>query len=208
MATIKYTFSWFWVALLALLSFAVVDIIGLTIGQGTFSTGVLIPIPSVAQTTRYVNVPIISDGAQCDIPLEATIGTWGPQYTVICTDNDTATMTLNVPSLPGWDAGTVTLTMKVIQDAADTNNLHVDATGRCVGDGEAPAAYPAETALDITGVSGADAPDSVTSAAMTLAGTCAAGDQLQFRVQVDAGGTTTAMATLHFIGFYVAYTEA
>jgi hypothetical protein len=41
--------------------------------------------------------------------------------------------------------------------------------------------------------------------AWTCAGTPAAGDMMYFRYQLDATGTTTAVATLHHVGFKMEY---
>jgi hypothetical protein len=41
---------------------------------------------------------------------------------------------------------------------------------------------------------------------VTPDGTCAAGDTLFVRFQIDATGTTTAVATLHFIAIKAEYT--
>jgi hypothetical protein len=63
-----------------------------------------------------------------------------------------------------------------------------------------------EIAMDITNMSGSNKIDKVTTAAITPNGTCTGGGKLlQFRWQMDATGTTTAVATLHVVGFKLEY---
>lgn len=168
-------------------------------------------IPSSAITTEVRSWPFnagffVSDGTQCADPTEVTVGSWGKQWAVICTDNDASTITVSFPSPDDWNAGTVTLRLHVIQDAASAGDLDGDVSGRCVGDGETPAAYGTEIAMDVT-VTGTDAVDQVTSAAITLAGTCSAGDFIQLQYQIEAAGTDTAVATLNIIGGVIEYTS-
>lgn len=148
---------------------------------------------------------LVSDGTQCLDHVLVIIGSWGEQPTIICADNDASIMTGTHMMPDGWDAGTVTFEIVYIQDAADTGVLNADVSGRCVGTGETPQAYGSEVAIDDAAVTGTDAMDATTSAAVTLAGTCAAGDLVQFQVALDATGTTTAVATLNFVGVKMEY---
>lgn len=183
---------------------------GVGTGNAVFESGAPIltgtnfsGIPSGAILTEVRDIPIAiaawnEDGTQCAEPAQVTIGSWGKQWSVICTDNDASTLTFTMKMPGGWDAGTVTLELTVIQDAADTGNLQADVSGRCTSDGETPAAYGTEVSLDDV-MTGTDAQNTVESAAITLAGTCAAGDLIQIQWQLDATGTTTAMATLNIV---------
>jgi len=146
-----------------------------------------------------------TDGTQCVAPAEVTIGSWGKMFTVICADNDASTMTGSAQMPDGWDAGTVTFELSYIQDAADTAIMNADVAARCAGATETPAAYGTEVAIDDAAVTGTDAMDNTTSAAVTAGGTCAAGDFLQWQIQV-AVETTTAVASLHFVGVKMEYT--
>lgn len=170
---------------------------GLTIG-----TGVVDPAMLAKQTkSMYWGAgSITADGTNCANPAEVTIGSWGKTSTIICTDNDGSTMTGTTVMPDGWDASTVTFELSYIQDAADTAVLNADVAARCAGATETPAAYGTEIAIDDAAVTGTDAVDMTTSAAVTAAGTCTAGDMLQWQIQLDATGTTTAVATLNFVG--------
>ena len=170
------------------------------------SIDVLVSTEVVTASVVFTAAGLSADGTNCADATEVTIGSWGKMPSIICTDNDASIVTATIPAMgDGWDASTVTVELIYIQDAVDALVLNADASGRCVGDTETPAAYGTEIALDDAAVTGTDAKDSVTSAAITLAGTCAAGDMVQIQVAIDATGTTTAMATLNIIGLKVEY---
>lgn len=146
-----------------------------------------------------------TDGTQCAAPAEVTINSGPKIWTIICTENDAATMHGSVKMPDSWDAGTITLEVVYIQTAADTGTIKLDAGAQCRGTGEAVSTWGTEVDMDSTGT-GSNKNDYATSAAITPTGTCAAGDMLYFRVQVDAtSNPTTAAATLNFVGFKMEY---
>jgi hypothetical protein len=147
-----------------------------------------------------------TDGTQCAAPAEATINSGPKIWTIICTDNDASTIYGSVQMPDSWDGGTVTFEHVYIQTAADTSALNGDIAAQCRGNSETPSStWGTEVAIDDAGVSGSNDNDFTVSAAVTPAGTCAAGDMLYFRYQLDATGTTTAVATLHHVGFKMEY---
>jgi hypothetical protein len=147
-----------------------------------------------------------TDGTQASAPAEVTINSGPKLWTIITTDNDAATIYCSVKMPDSWDAGTLTFTHSYIQTAADTSALNGDIAAQCRGNGEAPSStWGTEVAIDDAGVTGSNQNDFTTSAAVTPAGTCAAGDMLYIRYQLDATGTTTAVATLHHLGFLMKY---
>lgn len=147
-----------------------------------------------------------TDGTQCAAPAEVTINSGPKLWTIICTDNDASTIYGSVRMPDSWDAGTVAFTHVYLQTAADTGPINGDIAAQCRGNGEAPSStWGTEIAIDDAGVTGSNQNDMTTSAAVTPAGTCAAGDMLYFRYQLDATGTTTAVATLHHLGFTMEY---
>lgn len=150
-----------------------------------------------------------TDGTQCAAPAEATPVASGPKlWTIVCADNDGSTIHGSVRMPANWDAGTVTFTHVYLQTAADTGVLNGDISAQCKGNGEAVSStYGTEIAIDDAAVVGSGSNDMTTSAAVTANGTCAAGDMLYWKYQVDAGGTTTAVATLHNLAFILNYSE-
>lgn len=147
-----------------------------------------------------------TDGTQCAAPAEVTINSGPKLWTIICTDNDASTIHGQIKMPDSWDAGTVTFAHTYIQTAADTAVLNGDIAAQCHGNGETvDSTYGTEIAIDDAAVTGSNKNDVTVSAAVTPAGTCAAGDMLYWRYQVDAGGTTTAVATLHNVGFMMEY---
>ena len=169
-------------------------------------------IPSSAITTEVRSMSwsagaLNSDGTQCADPTEATIGSGPKQHTIICADNDASTFYGHTIMPDGWNAGTVTFELEYVQTALNTSALNSDITAMCRGDAEAiNSNWGSEQAIDDAGVTGSSGRDTTTSAAVTPHGTCAAGDSLWFRWQLDATGTTTAVATLHFLGVKMEYT--
>lgn len=148
------------------------------------------------------------DGTQCADAAKVTINSGPAQYTIICADNDASTIYGHVVLLDSWDAGTITFELEYLQTAADTNALNSDIACECRGAGETvDNTWGTEQAIDDAGVTGSNAVDHTTSAAVTCNGTCAAGDTIYWRLQIDATGTTTAVATLHILGMKAEYTS-
>jgi hypothetical protein len=147
-----------------------------------------------------------TDGTQCAAPAEVTINSGPKIWTIICTDNDSSTIYGSVGMPDSWDGGTVTFEHQYIQTAANTGALNGDIAAQCRGATEVPSStWGTEVAIDDAAVTGTNAIDHTTSAAVTPAGTCAGGDTLFFRYQVDATGTTTTAASLHHVGFKMEY---
>jgi hypothetical protein len=152
---------------------------------------------------------LYGDGTQCpERPTAVTINS-GPKIpTFICTDNNASRLTGSLLMPDDWDGGTVTLTHSYIQTAADTSALNGDAAAQCRGNGETVSStWGTEVAIDDAAVTGSNKNDLTTSGAITPAGTCAAGDMLYFYYELDATGTTTAVATLHHLGFRLTYSS-
>jgi len=149
-----------------------------------------------------------TDGTQCAPAAEVTINSGPKLWTIICADNNGSTIYGSIKMPDNWDAGTVRFAHVYIQTAADTGALNGDIAAQCRGNGEVPSStWGSEVAIDDAVVGGSNSNGMTTSAAATPAGTCAAGDMLYFRYQLDATGTTTAVTTLHTVGFYMYYTE-
>jgi hypothetical protein len=152
---------------------------------------------------------LYGDGTNCPAdPTAATINS-GPKIpTFICADNSSSILYGAMRLPDDWDGGTLTFQHVYVQTAADTNAVNGDVSAQCRGNGETPSStWGTAIAIDDAAVTGSNANDMTTSASVTPAGTCAAGDMLYFRYVLDATGTTTATATLHHLGFYVKYTS-
>lgn len=152
---------------------------------------------------------LYGDSTQCpERPTAVTINS-GPKIpTFICTDNNASRLTGMLLMPNDWDGGTITLTHAYIQTAADTGALNGDAAAQCRGNGETVSStWGTEVAIDDAAVTGSSKNDLTTSGDITPAGTCAAGDMLYFYYELDATGTTTAVATLHHLGFRLTYSS-
>lgn len=146
-----------------------------------------------------------TDGTQCVAPSEVTINSGPKLFTIICADNNSSTIYGSFQAPLNWDAGTLIFEQVVIQTAADTNAINGDVSAQCRGGAETVSnTWGTAIAMDAS-VTGSNANNAITSGAVTPAGTCAAGDMVYFKYVVDATGTTTAMNTLHTLGFSVRY---
>jgi hypothetical protein len=164
-------------------------------------------------TTKLVNhvksqvLQLSTDGTQCGDPAYRQINSGWRGPTIICTDNDAATI-YGLGQVPdSWAGGTFTFEVQYVQTAADTAVLNADIAAACRSAGDTMNnTWGSEVAVDDAAVTGSNGLDHTTSGAVTPDGTCAAGDTLFVRFQIDATGTTTAVATLHFIAIKAEYT--
>jgi len=173
------------------------------IGKYTFGTTYM-----PKKTVDFPAAALTTDTAQCASPALATINSGAPRYTIICTDSDSSSIYGEVVMPKSWDGGTVTFAHRYVQTAADTGVLNGDIAASCrLATATINNTWGTEVAIDDAAVTGSNAIDMTTSAAVTPNGTCTAGTSrlLQFRYQLDAGGTTTAVATLHHLGFTMEY---
>ena len=148
-----------------------------------------------------------TDGTQCAAPAEVTINSGAKLWTIICVDNDAGRMHASIEMPDNWDGGTVTLMSSAIQTAASAGVIEYQASAQCKGDTEAlvaAASYGTEVVWTDT-LTGSNAVNKATSGAITPSGTCAAGDFLALIIDIGATNTTTAMATLHTLGFKMEY---
>jgi len=148
------------------------------------------------------------DGTQCPAdPSAVTINSGPKVLSFICADNNGSVLYGEVPMPANWDGGTVTFTHHYIQTAADTNVLEGAVSCQSRAAGVAPSSTWG-TAIDIddAAVTGSNAEDRTTSAAVTCAGSPAGGDTLYFRYVLSGTNTTTAAASLHHRGFWMTYT--
>lgn len=150
---------------------------------------------------------LTGDGTNCPTdPAAVTINSGPRMYTFICGDNDSSTLYGQIQMPLDYDGGTILFQQHIIQTASNTSALNGDITAQCRSTGETVNnTWGTEVALDVANVIGSNANVLLTSAAHTPDGTCTAEDMLYFRYQVDATGTTTAMATTHILGFRLFY---
>ncbi|MBU1567731.1 MAG: hypothetical protein KJ630_19165 [Proteobacteria bacterium] len=177
-------------------------------GDATLANTGALTLADIVDSISWNAGGMVADGTQCADPAKVTINSGPADYTIICADNDASTIYGHVLMPDSWDGGTVTLELEYLQSAADTGVLNADVAAQCRGAGETVSnTWGTEVALDDAAVTGSNAVDHTTTAAITPAGTCAGGDSLYWRYQIDATGTTTAVATLHHIGAKVEYTS-
>jgi hypothetical protein len=164
---------------------------------------------SETQTYTWNAAGMDGDGVYCGYASQIQLNSGPYHQVIICQDSDSSTITGHVVMPDGWDAGTVTFELEYVQTAADTNVLNSDVACACRGVGETiNNTWGTEIAIDDAAVTGSNGVDQTTSAAVTCNGTCAAGDTMYFRWQMDAAGTTTAVATFNVLGMKMEFTKA
>lgn len=152
---------------------------------------------------------IYGDGVNCpERPTAVTINSGPKVPTFVCADNNGSRLNMSLGMPPDWDGSTFTLAQTIVQTAANTSALNGDTAWQCRGHSEAVSStWGTEVPMDITNVSGSNDNDVITSGAITPAGTCAGGDMLYGYWDMDATGTTTAVSTLHILGFLLTYSS-
>lgn len=160
----------------------------------------------------YFFVPagaFVGDGTNCPAAGSAVIINSGPKVvTMICGSGANGDMDFDVVMPMDWDGGTLIFEASYTQTAANTSAMNSDIKAQCRGAGETPSStWGTAIAIDDAAVTGSSAEDKTASAAVTPAGTCAAGDHLFARYTLDVTGTTTPEATLNFYGIGVYYSK-
>lgn len=160
----------------------------------------------------YFYVPasaFIGDGTNCPTSASAVTINSGPKvYTMICGSSANGDMDFDVVMPMEWDGGAVIFEASYTQTAANTSAMNSDIKAQCRAAGETPSSTWGTTVpIDDAAVTGSSAEDKTASAAVTPAGTCAAGDHLFVRYTLDVTGTTTPEATLNFYGIGVYYSK-
>jgi hypothetical protein len=167
--------------------------------------------PAAAGGVRSFNVSAgsmdVSGGCLNNDP--ATLVTNGPKRpTITCTDNNADSIEFDWVSPDGWDAGTITVELHAFNTAAETTAVVMHFAGQCVSSGDVVQAHSTtgEQAATLTFTNAANQEVHGTTPAITLQGSCIAGDHVYMRGQIDATGTTVAnMATVKILGVKVEY---
>jgi hypothetical protein len=161
----------------------------------------------------YIPAGSMDVSGSCAPVTAAALLTNGPKLpTIGCTDNDADSIEFDWVSADGWDAGTITVELVAFSIGnSNTEVFEMDFAGQCVTTGDTPTAHSTtgEQAATITWGNAANREQHATTAAITLQGTCAAGDHIYMRGQVDAGATTmTPMTDLRILGVKIEWTRS
>jgi hypothetical protein len=136
------------------------------------------------------------DATQCAAPTEVTINSGPKIWTTECADNDAASIYGNINMPDSYSGGTVTFELQGINlNATPSGITEFDFACQCRSDGDAVnSTYGTEIAAAITWNGSQYDEEHATTAATTCNGTCAAGDTLYWRAQLDATASTTTQA--------------
>jgi hypothetical protein len=152
-----------------------------------------------------------SDGTQCGDATEVTLNSGPRQWTITCADNDSGYFHGQVVMPDSWNASTVTFELMVHHATTETITFAGDFQSQCKAAGETVnnTDWPTEGASTVCDVSITTANDieACTTAAQTPSGTCAAGDMLWWRYNIDATNFSTNAANTNVLGVKMEYTS-
>jgi hypothetical protein len=184
--------------------FRIVPSAGTPKGRYPFYSGYY-PLKSVYLNAQFWR----GDGTNCpSTPTLVTISNM-PEYSYVCTENNSSRMRARLPMPPNWDGGAIYVQPHYSQTAADTGSVLLDVAAACRAFGTAfNGTYGTEANVDDSVLAGSGAIEATLSGAITPNGTCAPGDNVFIYVDVDAtSNPTTAAATLNFLGGRVFWSE-
>lgn len=150
---------------------------------------------------------LYGDGTNCPSNPTAVIINSGPKIpTFLCALNSASRLYGSIRMPDSWDAGAVTFTHVFIQTAADTGALSGNVSCQARSLLETPAnGWGTLVTMTDAAVSGSNVNDMLTSASVTCSGAPQPGDMFYWFYQLASAGTTTAVATLHHVGFLMEY---
>lgn len=164
-----------------------------------------------SQHTGSNNASILTDSTQSWVP-DSLIGltvfnaTDGSSCEITDNDATTVTCTLSGGTEDDWDTndyyniGEVTFELTILQTAADTGAFNADIEMQCKASGSTFSSTWAAgpNAMDLANVGGSNKVDFVQQTG-TMYAYGGPGRACAWRLSIDSGGTTTAMATLHIL---------
>jgi hypothetical protein len=192
----------------------------LTVGGGLQVVGTV--LTNAGLSTVYIPAGGLEVSGACALNAGAALVTNGPKVTTIsCTAANTDGVEFDLLMPDGWDAGTITIELDVFYTGTTHNGQTFDMnfSGQCVSTGDVVAAYAItsgttnESASNVEAVVTANATANrelqATTAALTLAGSCAVGDHIYVHGLVDASSTSfTPMSELKILGLKVEWTRS
>jgi hypothetical protein len=186
----------------------------------TITSAGAVTLGEALEETKLVPVPagmLVVDGTHCTHNTDQTLASEMFRSTVTCADNDAATMKFDFPAPEAWDEAELTIDAYFFQnDATPDGNINIDWSGYCAGHND-PFGTDTFTAEDANGAmdfaASAVAQNDLIQAStvgQVPIGTCAEGDMIRIRGQVDATGTTAASPTdvhLLWLRIKIAYND-
>ena len=151
------------------------------------------------------------DGTECATPTAVAVVTNGHSpLTIACNDSDSGYFEGSTTMPDSWDGGTVDIELQLAQILASTGGFDVDFEVTCVSAGDNYVAFDDANliAADTTLVADDDSFQTAADTITVNGTTCAGGDHLAWRGDVDAGGSATSVETLVVVvGVKMEYTS-
>lgn len=143
-----------------------------------------------------------ADGTQCAAPTAVTLNSGPIVGSIVCADNAASAFYGDMGLPDNYDGGTITVKLHAHR-ATGSGTLTFNFSAQCRGADEVPSStWGSAVAVSIT-FDLANELEQVESAAITPAGTCAAGDHLFFRAVMNA--TATDVADANIVGVSVGF---
>lgn len=189
----------------------------LSIGNGSAAVKVATGLTKSA----YWGAGGLSVSGACATPAEATPVSSGPkQYMTSCGDTAGGTIYGGLTMPDGWDGGTVTFEIAMIDiNATPADIIAFDVSAMCRRDNDAVSStYGTAVAADVNITAGSYAQNDIihanTATPVTPNGTCAGGAMLFWKIVMDEGTTTTtqtnatlASSDIKIFGVKMEYTQ-
>jgi hypothetical protein len=188
-------------------------------GAVTSTAGALATTPGTVVKSVYIPAGGMDVAGVCTANASAVLVTSGPKLpTITCTDIDTDGIEFELKMPNNWNASTIQVELDAFSIGNNTTEvLSLNFSGQCVRTGDSPAAHTitsgatatsgSNVAATITWGASANREQFVTTSALTLNGTCAAGSHVYLHGLVNATATTMApMTDGKIIGARVIYT--
>jgi hypothetical protein len=169
-----------------------------------------IPASAIATEVRTIhfNPRLISaDATNCTAPAEVTINSGPKVWTINCADN-AASVFYGSTSMPdGWNGGTITFELVTVNvNATPSGTLDFDFSAQCRGDSEVISNTWGTAQNAVITYNAQNEMEEATTAAITPAGTCSAGDMLHWRAVMDDTSTNTQVANTYVLAVKMEHT--
>jgi hypothetical protein len=192
-------------------------------GVVTTTAGTLATAPGTIVKSAYIPAGSMDVTGACAVIATAALLTNGPKLVTIgCTDTDTDAIEFELKMPNNWNASTIQIELDAFSIGNNSAEVFtMNFSGQCVRTGDSVAAHTVTSgatatsstnvAATITWGASANREQFVTTTALTLNGTCAAGSHVYLHGLVNAatGGAATTMAPmtdLRIIGARVIFT--
>jgi hypothetical protein len=167
-------------------------------------------MPTTVLKSVYIPAGSMQVSGSCLLNDPATLLANGPKLpTITCTKNNADSIEFDFVSPDAWNAGTLTVQLHAFNSAAVATTTIMHFAGQCVSSGDAVTAHATtgESPATLTWTNATNREVWATTGAITLQGSCVAGDHIYMRGQIDAASTIVDISTVKILGVKVRYSN-